>query len=372
MAKKLLFFLLCLSNITISFNTGAVAAAIPLISDDLGKPDWLVAKVVSYYMVPYGLGALLYAPLTRIVSYRLILCVAMAVYGFASFLSGSSVVLDQMLVAQVMAGIAAASSTPLSLMIIGEFFDRDVRGRLVGTYFGFSFFASTVGMAFMGAVHWRWLFFIPSVVGFVTALSFYFLGKGILDGKHEANINYITAFAKSNIRNVFLLIFALSFLYQGMQRWYGVYLNHEYGLSKVTISYILIITAMAGLLGQQVGGYLSDKKGRVFTGFLGVTSLGIATMFLVGHYSTPVLVGVLSFIGISWTVGHNAISTVLTDFPDEDRPVMASLNSAVRFFSGGIGFSIVGIFFAQSFSLTFLVVGVLMLITSFFFKKVVH
>ena len=86
--KKLIIFLLCLGNITISFNAGAVAAAIPIIADGLSQSDVLVSRVVSYYMVPYGLGALLYAPLTRYWSYQKILIGAMALYAVASFASG--------------------------------------------------------------------------------------------------------------------------------------------------------------------------------------------------------------------------------------------------------------------------------------------
>ena len=60
-----IIFLTCLGNIAISFNTGAVAAAIPLIAADFHTTDFVVARIVPYYMIPYGLGALLYAPLTR-------------------------------------------------------------------------------------------------------------------------------------------------------------------------------------------------------------------------------------------------------------------------------------------------------------------
>ena len=96
-------------------------------------------------MIPYGLGALLYAPLTRYLTYRFVLIAAMAVYAVASLIIGLSDSLNHLLIAQLTSGITAASSTPLSLMIIGEFFDKEVRGRLVGIYFGCSFDASKRG-----------------------------------------------------------------------------------------------------------------------------------------------------------------------------------------------------------------------------------
>jgi MFS family permease len=131
--KKLVIALLCLGNIAITFNIGAVAAAIPLISADLGLSDISVSRIVPFYMIPYGLGALLYAPLTRYFNYRTILIAAMLVYALMSWISGYSGMLEHILWAQVGAGIAAAGSTPRSLMIIGEFFEKNVRGRMVGS-----------------------------------------------------------------------------------------------------------------------------------------------------------------------------------------------------------------------------------------------
>ncbi len=369
--KKIIVLLVCLSNITISFNTGAVAAAIPIISGSLGQPDLLVSRVVPYYMIPYGLGALLYAPLTRYFAYRTILMVAMLTYAAASFVSGLSLSLESLFVAQIFAGIAAACSTPLSLMIIGDFFEKEIRGRLVGTYFGCSFFASTLGMFFMGTVDWRWLFFIPAVLGLLNVICLVLLKTDSLKRTHQASVNYLKAFQKEHIRDVFILIFVMSFLYHAVHKWYGLYLARDYQLDKLAISMILILAAICGLTGQQIGGFLSDKKGRLMTCYFGMVSLSVGIMLLVGHYPVGGVIAILGLIAMSWTIAHNALSTALTDFPDDDRPIIASLNSSVRFVSGGLGFYLSSFFVEKSFGLTFLGIGVLMLVTSFFIKRVI-
>ena len=360
--KKLIIVLLCLGNITISFNIGAVAAAIPLIAADLRLSDLIVAKIVPFYMIPYGLGALLYAPLARVVTYRKILMGASIAYAVFSFITVVSPSLDQMLIAQIGAGIAAASSTPMSLIAIGELFEKNIRGRLVGTYFGCSFFASVVGLIFMGTVHWRWLFMIPVILAIVTALGWIFLKSGLVERVHTASFNYVKALGRNHIRDVFVFIFAMSFLYHAVHKWYGVYLTQEYGLSKEMISIALIIAALCGLTGQQIGGYLSDKKGRFFACYIGMSGLAAGVMLLLGHYPTAFVIGILSVISIGWTISHNSISTILTDFPDDDRPMIASLNSAVRFVSGGIGFSLSKFFVEKSFGWTFFGIGAIFLV----------
>ena len=275
--KKFIIVLICLGNIAISFNTGAVAAAIPLIAADFHATDFFTAKIVPYYMIPYGLGALLYAPLTRFFSYRAILTAAMAFFALSSVITGISQSLPAMFLAQIGAGVAASSSTPLSLMMIGDFFNKDIRGRLIGTYFGCSFFASVVGMVCMGTAHWRWLYLIPALLGAATALSWGFFNQPLVNQGHKGSINYLHVLSKPAVRNVFLFIFAVSFLYHAVHKWYGVFLTREYGLDKGAISIILIIAAVGGLAGQHIGGYLSDKKGRLYACHMGMCGLAIET-----------------------------------------------------------------------------------------------
>jgi predicted MFS family arabinose efflux permease len=146
--------------------------------------------------------------------------------------------------------------------------------------------------------------------------------------------------------------------------WYGIYLARIYHLDKLAISFFFIVTLIAGFGGQLLGGYFSDKKGRLWTCYLGIFGLALGTMFLLTEYSLLILGVVLFVISMSWTIGHNGVSTVLTDFPNEDRPVMASLNSAVRFISGGVGFQVSSFFVERSFELTFFIIGILILLLS--------
>ena len=132
-----------------------------------------------------------------------------------------------------------------------------------------------------------------------------------------------------------------------------------------------ILAAIGGLLGQLAGGYISDKKGRLIACYIGLIGLSIGTILMAGHYSLIILAIVMIMISMSWTIGHNGISTTLTDFPDDDRPIIASLNSSVRFISGGIGFYISSFFVEKSFSNTFLCIGLLMFLLIFMLRKVI-
>lgn len=369
--KKYVYVLICFGCLTISFNVAAIAAVVPVISADLNLSDLLVAKIIPYYLIPYGFGALIYAPLTRYVSYRWVYFLTMSLYGLFCLICGLAQNLDLLLLGRIGMGITASSAIPLGLMLIGEFFDKEVRGRLVGIFFSCAFIASIAGLVVMGTMNWPWIFHISAVMAMgIAAITLIYPPK-ILNRKHDGHINYLRALAQPDIAKVFAYIFVISFLYHGVHKWYGVYLSRVYGFDKLTISIFIILTVIGGMFGQLFGGILTDKKGRLIACTAGIVGLSLTVCLLFGHYPKFVLGAILLLISVFWTVGHNGISTVLTDFAHEDRPIIASLNSSVRFISGGLGFYVSSFFVEKSFSLTFLGAGICLIVLAYFLKFVV-
>ena len=369
--KRIIYILICLGCITISFNVAAITAAIPVISLDLNLPAFLVSRIIPYYMIPYGVGALIYAPLTKRISYRTVLASTMALFAVSCFACATIHDLNSFLFARIAMGITGASAIPLGLMLIGELFEKNVRGRLVGLFFGCSFFASLAGIVLSGIANWRWLFYVPAAMAIITAACFWFLHSELLKKVNSVSVSYLKAFGNVKIRNVFVFIFVISFFYHGVHKWFGVYLDRVYGMDKLTISLFFLFSALGGLAGQLFGGYLSDKKGRILSCYIGIIGLSAAMMAMAGHYSLVALAVIMASISVFWTIGHNGVSTTLTDFPDKDRSVIASLNSSVRFISGGIGFFVSSLFVEKSFELTFLGIGICTLLLTFFIKNLI-
>ncbi|MEA3226773.1 MAG: MFS transporter, partial [Planctomycetota bacterium] len=221
-----------LGCITISFNIAAIAAVVPVIGIDLGIPDFEASKIIPYYLMPYGIGALIYAPLTRFLTYRTVLATTMALFAITCYVCGSAQTLGSILVARVLMGVTAASAIPLGLMIIGELFAKSIRGRLVGGFFSCAFIASLAGIALSGIAHWRWLFFVPAALSILLAGGFLIFGGEYLGRRHVGHVNYLRTLKNTEIRNVFVFIFAISFLYHGVHKWYGVYLSRVYGFDQ--------------------------------------------------------------------------------------------------------------------------------------------
>lgn len=70
--------------------------------------------------------------------------------------------------------------------------------------------------------------------------------------------------------------------------------------------------------------------------------------------------------GLGWTFNHAGLSTLLTDLPKEFLNEAASLNSSVRFLSGGLGVFLGGILMQRSFNLEFIIFGICLLVLLMF------
>ena len=241
----------------------------------------------------------------------------------------------------------------------------------MGLFFSFAFLANFIGLAMMGLAHWRWLFIVPGIMSVALTGLLLLAGGQTLKSVHGQKINYLESLKKKEIFHIFVFISLISMLYHAVQKWYGVYLVQEYGFDKTMISFLLIVSMVGGLIGQNLGGFLSDSKNRLVSCYIGIYGLAFTSMLLLGHFHTAFLAAVLFLMTTFWTIGHNGISTVLTDFAHTDRAVLASLNSGVRFLFGGVGFMISGIFVEKSFGWTFFVIGVLFFILSFSLKHVI-
>lgn len=369
--KLIVLMFLCLGCFITSFNVADIAASVPAISQDLHLPKLQVARIIPFYLLPYGVGALFYAPLTRFISFRWVYIILLVLYGVSCLICGVSGNLEVMLAGRVMMGLSAAGSIPLGLMIIGESFDQKIRGRLVGIFFSHAFIASIIGLIIGGIFNWRLIFFIPAGLSLLLALGILIYKSECLQRKHVGNINYFKTLQSRKVFVVFLFIFAISFLYHGVHKWYGVYLSDVYKFDQLTINFFVILTVLTGMAGQLIGGVLSDKKGRRYTTKLGIAGLSLSVMLLFGIYSKFFLGVILMSIALFWTIGHNGISTFITDFTDEDRPAIASLNSSVRFISGGLGFMVSKHFVEYSFGWTFFSYGLILFFLFLAINKIV-
>ncbi len=355
--KKTTFSILCLEGAVLSFNVAACAALIPSIAADFALSQFVVGKIIWLYMLPYGLAALFYGPLVRLFDARKVELFCIFLFSLANLLAGVSQNIATLFAARFMMGLFGASVIPLGLIVIARRLEQAKRGRYIGLFFGSTFVASLTGLFLSGIINWRLIFIIPAACGFTLLIFMYIYLPSFKEDVGNFRLGYFEAFRNKKVIKIFSYIFLISLIYHAVQQWLGVYFSTQLNLNQFFISMLITLTSLSGIFGEVWGGRLADSIGRLRVVNLGIASMVACIFLLLIKMPLGLLALVMIIWGLGWTFNHVGLSTMLTDLPAELLNEAASLNSAVRFISGGIGVSLGGLLMHKSFNLGFIVLG---------------
>lgn len=322
-------------------------------------------------MLPYGLAALLYGPLARSLDCKKILFSCLGVLSFANLLAGLAPNLYFLFMARVLAGISGSAIIPISLILIAKTSTASERGKKVGGFFSLTFISSLLGLFLSGVVFWRWIFFLPAIGAALVSLGIYLYFPKLSSGLGKIRFNYFQVLSDKKVFRLFIYIFAISFLYHSVRQWLGVYFSTVYSLEQFLISMLLTTIPLSGILGESLGGILADRVGRIRIVNIGVALMLVALFSLLFQNILIVLFAIMFIWGVGWTFNHSGISTFLTDLPHKHLYESASLNSSVRFLSGGLGAVLGGMLSQRGFNLQFMFVILGLVILLIFSKKLV-
>ncbi|MDP1853805.1 MAG: MFS transporter [Candidatus Omnitrophota bacterium] len=363
--KKVTFVILCLEGALLSFNVAAASALIPSISADFSVSQIVAGRIVWLYMLPYGIAALFYGPLARTFDVKKIELIALLFFSLSNLLAGLSQNINTLFLARFLMGIFGASVTPLVLILIAHHTTEENRGRCVGSFFSITFIASLLGLFLSGIIHWRLIFIIPAICGFLLWIAIYIKLPSFKGEAASFKINYLPALKNKTVFSIFTYIFFVSIFFHGVQQWLSVYFSLEFNFSQFLISMLITLTSLSGIFGEFIGGHLSDTKGRFKTIEWGIICMIFSVFLLIFKFPVFILALLMLIWGLGWTFNHAGLSTRLTDLPKEFLNEAASLNSSVRFLAGGLGVTLGSITIQKGFNLHFIVFGAALIMLAF-------
>ena len=322
-------------------------------------------------MLSYGLGALIYGPLAKGANYKKILFLSLGFFSLANLTAGIAPNIYLLFSARILAGISGSAIIPLSLILLAQTTEAQERGKRVGGFFSLTFISSLLGLFLSGLIFWRWIFLLPAFAGILVCLGIYFYFPELTVEKKKIKFNYFQVLSDKKIFRLFVYIFLISFIYHGIRQWLGVYFSTIYGLEQFLISMLLTTISLSGIFGESLGGVLADRLGRIKVVNIGV-SLMLATLISLLFKNALFFLFIIMFVwGLGWTFNHAGISTFLTDLPHQHLYESASLNSSVRFISGGLGAVLGGVLAQRGFNLGFMFFGFCLLMLLLLNKKLI-
>ncbi len=247
---------------------------LPFIRDDFALDYTQAGWVVSAFTLSYGISQLPAGWLADRIGPCVVITIGISGVALSGFLVGLSSTYIMMVIFLVLLGVTGGGYHPASAPLISASVEPKNQGRVLGLHQiggSASFFLTPLIVgAIATALGWRGSFIAIAIPTFVFGIAFYvLLGQLRHTKKAEPGIpnsytqtpstpsrlRWLVAFLILSIAGVALILSIISFI--------PLFLVDHFGVSEEAAAALLALVYSAGLWAGPLGGYLSDRLGRV-------------------------------------------------------------------------------------------------------------
>jgi DHA1 family arabinose polymer transporter-like MFS transporter len=192
-------------------------------------------------------------------------------------------------------------------------------------------------------IHWRWYFAVVTLIGLVTLASISMMLPDMPENK-DANFKEEMQFLKS--RRIWFVLAITAIGFGGLFTWFSYItplMTEVAGINPVNMAYVMVLAGGGMVVGNLLGGYLSDRIGATRATMLLLASM-MLVLLLVFFFSGNTLVAlVLTFIcgGLSMSTSAPLNIMIMKAAPRSQMMAAAFMqaafnmaNSAGAYFGG--------------------------------------
>jgi predicted MFS family arabinose efflux permease len=281
-------------------------AVFPLIKEDLLLSDTSLGLLGSAFMLCYMVSAPLLGWLGDRMSRVKLASYGLAVWSFATAVSGVAPGYRSLLSARTAVGIGEASFGTVSPGLISDFFPREKRGRVLSYFYLAIPVGSALGYLLGGvlgkAFGWHAAFLMVGVPGLALVLPLFLLREPSRGGVNQSEMRKpgktlrddMKMFVNRSFVTNTLSMAAMTFALGGLAQWVPTFLYRVHGMDLAKGNTLFgAVTILAGITGTLTGGMLGDRfQKKSGKGYPLVSGWG----FLVG---TPIAAYALSTPSLS-------------------------------------------------------------------------
>lgn len=344
--------LLSVANFAIGFGAFIVVAILTPLADGLGVSDATAGWSMTAYALAYAVGSPLGVAMTGRFGRRKVLACGLGLFGLGALACAAAPSFEALLVARALMALGGGLVTPVSASVALVLVPEAQRGKALATVFGGLAIAQALGVpvgAWLGyTLGWRETFVLAALLALpMAAVLWIKLPKGL-----EVPINTLRALGKALSRGALVLAVGFTVFFMGgvwvVYTYVGPLFEERLGLGGTGVSVLLFIFGIGAVLGNMMGGKLTDTIGpqRALTLLcLGQTiAMPLVTLFPFGDGPLSLafaglLVIFWSVVGWSFMVPQQAR---LASLDPSLTPVLLALNAAAIYVAASLGATIGG------------------------------
>ncbi len=338
------FSILFIINVLNYADRYVLPAVLPKIKADLGLTPLQEGLLGSSFLFVYAIAALPLGVWADRSIRKNIVALCVGIWSVATVLAGFTVNFLQLFSVRSVLGIGEAGYAPASLSLLGDFFSKEKRGRILSYWSAGTLLGAAIGFALGGLVAdafgWRYAFFLVGIPGLIAAfLAWRMLEprRGAFENGEGSEHNVDSAPAHGSIGKDFqgtlkklrliptywTLVAALVFSFftiGGTSFWLPSYIVDSFHLSVGRAGLISgAVLVGSGLIGTVAGGWLADyvqrrrPEGRLLVaacGFLVGAPLVLVALLI---HSLPLFISVFIIAAISLNFCTGPLNAVIQD-----------------------------------------------------------
>jgi len=267
--------ILSLINLVNYLDRYIVTVALPYIQRDFQLDNTQAGLLGSFFMVVFMLASPISGFLGDRVPRRYLVAAGVLLWSLATGASGLATSFFALMVARACVGIGEAGYGAVAPSIISDLYPREQRTRVLSFFYIAIPVGAAAGYGLGGwlseAYSWHVAFFAGGVPGLILGAMAFFMPepeRGAMDGPEAQKKLPFLVGLKGLARNdafwwttggYTLMTFAIG----GLAFWLPSFLVNERGLTADRAGFLSgAVTAIAGLSGTMMGGWLGDKMDR--------------------------------------------------------------------------------------------------------------
>ncbi len=313
---------------------GLLVALLPLIKADLGLSYLQSGILLSAFTITGGLSQFPGGWLGDRFSRRIVIAIGLGGVALSVMSVGLSLSYYHMLIILVVWGIFVGAYHPSTNALISCYFEEDRRGKVIalhmlGGSLGFAV-GPVLGGLIAGILEWRFSFILLgiSTLAAVPFILRKFAARSSTDGGGRLTNQPSTQdtdiawkdkprLSVGNVLRPVADVFTLAVLTQLVggiaMAFIPIYLVDKHNIAAAYAAMLLGIVRVGGMIGSLVGGWLSDRWGRINAVGLPLIATGPMLLLLTRLPFNVVLLGVFVFFGMMMYMRQSTIQPLLMD-----------------------------------------------------------
>jgi predicted MFS family arabinose efflux permease len=329
--------LLLILSFLVSVDVRILAPVLPSISESLGASPGSIGLAMTTYSFAYGLGQLVYGPLSDRLSRIAVVRAAGIAFAACTVLSALAATTWQFIGARLLAGSFAGAVIPLTLVYIGDTVEYERRqvvlGRLSALTSGAMAFSAGVGGTVAHFVSWRLMLVSYGLLALIPIGLMWRLKAERRGGTAGESESYADLLKDRRALFVYVAVFLEGFLMWGVITYLGSFANLRYGLDQFAVGLMLALFGIGTMAGGLLMGRIRRRLSENALAGAGGLLMGVSLMVLIPGGSSTLFAFGMFVMGLGYVSLHTTLQLRGTEISATARGKAFSL-FAFFLFSG--------------------------------------